>query len=123
MCEKERKPTDASHQSTFNVGRQEIGHGDDGRISQRLLFLMQLTEHLRLLLLLLLRLAADVRCGSFVIGLMMIRQRTLIVIHIVTTVIQEIHEQSEVFEKQLRFGFHEIASITLFGLQGKGVQQ
>ena len=84
---------------------------------------MQLTEHLRLLLLLLLRLAADVRCGSFVIGLMMIRQRTLIVIHIVTTVIQEIHEQSEVFEKQLRFGFHEIASITLFGLQGKGVQQ
>ena len=49
----------------------------------------------------------------------MIRQRTLIVVQIVAAIIEKIHEESKVFQEQLRLGFHQIASVAFLGLKRK----
>ena len=102
----------------LDVRREKIGHGHDGRVPQRLLFLLQLIDELRLLLLLLPLLIDGVRRL-----LMLVRQGTLIVVQIVATIVEEVHEECGVFQEQLRLRFHQISSITLLGLQRKRMEK
>lgn len=41
----------------------------------------------------------------------------------VGAIVQQVHEKSEVLQKQLRFGFHQISSIWLFRLERQASQQ
>ena len=109
----------ASHQATLDVRREKIGHGHDGRVPQRLLLLLQLIAEQTLLLLLCLRVLA----GRVRRWLMLVGHGTLVIVQIVAAVVEEIHEESEVFQEQLRLGFHQISPVALLGLQRKRVEK